>query len=316
MLDALISNWPLKLLAFALAFAIWVTVTGEHRIVKDFPVPLELDLSASRIVTVDLPNTVTVRLRGSESLMRRVDSLPMELKVDLQDVDPGERDVLLGESDLLGVPRGVEVEFIDPDRLSLEIEQRTYRELPVDLTFLGQPPEGFAFYDAAVTPTRLTVEGPESEVEPLQQLSTNPIRLDQRRQPFDLEVGVVPDGANVRVVDPSPLRVHVEVHPTRVERVVEDVVVALEGQLFETTIEPSLINVTLSGPPAAVESVLPDQIVALVDVTGLGPSARAVSLPLTVEFLELEARHARFLSIKSASRRTVKVTVSGNRQVE
>ena len=62
MLERVLANWPLKLLSAALAFAIWVFVTGEKRIVQDFSVPLDIRLPDSRILTETPPNTVTVRL--------------------------------------------------------------------------------------------------------------------------------------------------------------------------------------------------------------------------------------------------------------
>ena len=44
MLDRVLVNWPLKLFAVSLAFAIWVFVSGEDSIVQDFDVPLDLQL--------------------------------------------------------------------------------------------------------------------------------------------------------------------------------------------------------------------------------------------------------------------------------
>ena len=59
--------------ALGMAFVIWVSITGESSILKDFGVPLAIEMAEDRILTVTPPNNVTVRLRGPESLMRRLE---------------------------------------------------------------------------------------------------------------------------------------------------------------------------------------------------------------------------------------------------
>ena len=90
MLDRVLINWPLKLLAVSLAFAIWVFVSGEKRIGQDFEVPLDVQVPV-HLALLEAPQaTVSVRLRGPESLIRRVRPVGMELGVELTDLPPGE----------------------------------------------------------------------------------------------------------------------------------------------------------------------------------------------------------------------------------
>ena len=93
MLERVLRNWPLKLLSLALAFAIWVAVTGENRVVQDVSVPVEISVSEELILASTPPNTATVRLGGSESLMRRLNRLPMVLSVDLTDAVEGDHEL-------------------------------------------------------------------------------------------------------------------------------------------------------------------------------------------------------------------------------
>lgn len=317
MLDGPLSNWPLKLLSLALAFAIWVAVTGEQRGVQDFSVPLDLKLPESRILTVAPPTTVTVRLRGAESLLRRLDTVPMELGVDLSDLAPGGADVQLTREQLLGVPRGIDVEFIDPDRLSLEIDRRARRELPVDPVFLGQPPEGYEFYGARVDPPTLRIEGPETEVNALEVLRTNPIRLDNRKQPFTARVGTVPGGTATRAVDPTPIEVRVDVDATPVERRIVGLPVMLAGESYDkNSLSPAVVSVILSGPPRLVDRLLPEQLRVTADVTGLEPRAEAYDLALEVHFVEVPIEEISRLTAKSIEPREIKVVVAGSRLPE
>jgi YbbR domain-containing protein len=312
MFDRLLANWPLKLLALGLAFAIWVSVTGEKRVVQDFSLPLEIELSADRVLASPTPNTVTVRLRGVESVMRRLDPVPMTVQVDLRDTPPGGHEAQLTNAELSNVPRGVDVEFIDPDRLSLVVERRLRRELDVEVAFLGQPPEGYHFYGAEIIPAKILVEGPETQVEPLAEVHTNPIRLDQRTEPFVARVGAIPEGQFVRVVDPRPLEVRVDVDAEPEDRTFRGVPVIVIGGGEGSRATPEQLDVTISGPPALVDRILPDQIRLVADVSELQPSNRGQAVDVRVEFVDVPARAAARIADREPSQRQVSVIVTGD----
>lgn len=317
MLEHPLANWPLKLLALALAFAIWAAVTGEQRGVRDFSVPLDLKLPQSRILTSPPPTTVTVRLRGAESLLRRLDTVPMELGVDLSDLAPGNVDVQLTREQLLGVPRGVDVDFIDPDRLSLEIDRRVRKELPVDPVFLGRPPEGYVFYGARVVPPSLMIEGPERDVRTLVVLKTNPIRLDMRKQPFTARVGAVPEGTATRAVDPRPIEVHVDIDAAPVERRIVGLPVILAGESYENnSLTPAMASVVLSGPPRLVDRLLPEQLRLIADVTGLEPRTEPHEVELEARFVDVPIEETSRLKANTVEPRMVRVVVGGRRLPE
>ena len=64
MRDRLLANWPLKVLALVLAFAIWVSITGQDRTVRDVTVPLEVEFGPERTSEGTPPTAVTLRLEG------------------------------------------------------------------------------------------------------------------------------------------------------------------------------------------------------------------------------------------------------------
>jgi len=312
-LDVVTRNWPLKILALLLAFAVWVAMTGESRIVQDLRVPLDVALPDGLIAAETPPTTVGVRLRGPESLLRRLDPLPLEIHVDLRDAAPGPRNVQLTSEDVDGVPRGIEVALIEPDRFRVHLDRRAKKLLPIVPSFAGQPPRGYAVYDVRVTPDALEVEGPESKVAALTRLRTDPIHLENRSAPFSARTTAVPATPEVRVIDPQPLEAQVDVDLAPTARTYEGVPVLLAGQVYDARRSPSSIDVTLSGPPALLASLRRDQLRAVADVQGLAPRAEAYSVPLRVELLGLPARDLARMTVKSLSRQRVSVTLSNRR---
>jgi hypothetical protein len=211
-------NWPLKVLAIALAFAIWVFVSGEARIVQDFEAPLDVQVP-DHLALLESPRTsVSVRLRGPEGLIRRIQPGGMAVGVQLGDLQTGEQLVQLSNADLSGVPRGVEVDFIEPNPVAVRLDNRDRKKFRLDVGFLGQPPEGYSFYGAQVIPEELTLEGPRTLLAELDQLETNPVRLDQRIEPFTTTVRLTSGSPLLQVVESGSIEVRVVVDMAPVER--------------------------------------------------------------------------------------------------
>jgi len=315
MLEILFRNWPFKLLSVALAFALWVAVTGENVIVQDYDVPLEVALGDGYTLVGSTPDRGDVRLRGSETLIRGINPLrhEMELLLDLSEATPGERTIQLGPDNLLGLPRGVEVVRIVPNRLSLVVDEQMSRTVPVEPSFTGSPPAGYSLYKSPVTPETLTVVGPKSKVEVVSAMGTDPIPLENRMEPFVARVGAVPDSPDIRVLDSRLLTVRVEVDVAPTEVVFDSVPVVLTGQAHETTLRPTTLRVVLSGPPALLERIEPGQIRAVVDAVGLAPRAEPYDLVPRVEFLDVPAADLNRIRAKSFRPEAVTLRVGEQR---
>ncbi|HKQ61320.1 MAG TPA: hypothetical protein VJS92_08500 [Candidatus Polarisedimenticolaceae bacterium] len=310
----MIAQWPLKLLALALAFALWVAVGGRDRVVQDFTVPVEVSLPPDRALASLPPPTALVRLSGPESLLRRLDPVRLAARIELQDAATGRRDVVLAPSSLSGVPRGVDVEVLEPQRFALTVEQRSTRDVPVEPAFLGRPAEGLAFYGAWPRPPRLSVEGPEGELRRLEALRTAAIRLDRHDAAFTERVLPVLDNPHLKLLDLQPIDVDVDIDVAPVELTFQRVPVVLKGGSANASVTPLQLSVTLSGPPQTLQRLDAAGLRAVVDVAAL-PAARGgqavapkISLPA-----ELSAQDVRRVSVKALRPRRVTVRVAGRR---
>jgi YbbR domain-containing protein len=313
MLDVVTRNWPLKLLSVALAFAIWIAVTGEESILRDFNVPLDITLNEEHTLASSPPTTVTVRLRGSENRLTGLNPVAMSFGVDLTDAIPGERTVELTPTNLEGLPRGFDVELIAPVRLSVVVDELLQKDLPVNAMLTGQPPQGYAYYSARVVPRTITVEGPRTEIETLEAIRTDPINLEGRTAPFIVRVGAAATSPAIRVTGARSLEVRIDVDTAPVEAVIESVPIVISGQVYEATASPETVEVTLFGPPTLLENIGPDRIRAVADVAGLEPRIKAYRITPRIELLDLPPRDLARITVKSVSRETVAVTVSDRR---
>jgi YbbR domain-containing protein len=307
MFDGLLRRWHLKVLALALAFAVWVAVTGEGRGVQDFRVPVDVVLGIGATLAGSPPTNVTVRLRGPDSLLRRMDPYDLTIRVDLRDTPGGERTVQLTPRNVAGVPRDVEVALIDPDRLRLTIAKKKRREVLVVPTIVGKPPRGYQVYRAVARPEALVVEGPETKISAVTRLSTDSIHIDDKSEPFTTRVGAVPDGSDVRVVDPRPLDVTVYIDLAAVDATIERVPVVAAGAGGPVVIVPSTIAVTVSAPSALIPKLRAGHVRAVVDLNGSAALPFVAGAPLRIELPGLDAEERAKVTIQGMSRKKVDV---------
>ncbi|HEX6853214.1 MAG TPA: CdaR family protein [Candidatus Polarisedimenticolaceae bacterium] len=313
MFDAMVRRWPLKLLSLVLALAVWIAVTGESRVVQDFRVPVDFQLGAPFILEGAIPTTIGVRLRGPETTLRRLAPFNLALRVDLRGADVGERSVQLAESQLDGVPPGVDVEFIDPGRLSLTVTRRSRRTVPVAPAFVGKPAAGRAFYWAQAKPETVEIEGPAAKVDAVAHVRTDPIHLDGRSLPFTVRVGAVPDAADVRVVNARPIEVlaHVDVAP--VEASFDDVPVLLAGKVWEAVVSPATVRITLAGPAPLLQAIRPTQLRAVADLEGLSPRTEAHQVPLRLDFVGVPLEDLARITVRQMAPSRVRVRLQDKR---
>jgi YbbR domain-containing protein len=308
MRDLLLVNWPLKALALVLAFAIWLSITGQDRTLRDFTVPLEIDFGSERIAMGAPPTGVTLRLEGPERTVRQLDPLRVAVRIDLRSAPLGEREIPLSSAHVKGVPRGVDVALFTPDRIRLVLVRRAQRELEVAAELVGQPPDGHALYGVEVRPAAVVVEGPESVVEAMHVLRTEAIPLEGHTDSFVAEVGLMPEDSQVQVIDADDVDVEVLVDVAPVEAVFDDVQVVLPfATARPARIRPATVKVTFSGPPWLIERLEPTQISAVAEVVRPGPR-RAQRVPVGVE-VRLPDDRKRLVEVSSVRPAEVSVQV-------
>ncbi len=311
MLERLRSDWPLKALALVLAFGIWVSITGQGRTLKDFTVPLEIEFGEERIATEPPPTTVTVRLEGSRTSIRRLDQdqLALAVRLDLRAAPIGEREVQFSDGHLSGVPRGVDVAFFNPDRLRLAVDRRVQRKLRVTPELVGQPARGHTLYMARVTPDFVIVQGPQAALDILGELQTDAIALEEHKESFVASVNVVPQDPQVSVLTADPLEVRLLIDVSPVELAFEKVPITLRPDGLQAKISPATAQVTISGPPALLRQLTLRHLSAVAQVTDPQHSQRH-RVSVLGDVRNLLPGQKGFISVESVQPAQVSVQVS------
>ena len=177
------------LVAFAIAFGLWLYVVTfvsveSTETVYNIPVVFEgetvLTTDRNMIITSGDTAMVNLKLTGSRSDLGKVNRENIVVKVDLTKVyDPGKHQLQYNISwpgDVANDAFSVEKY---PSTVTITVEQKLKREVPVEIVYEGSAPEGFLVdqENAVLDYSTVSVVGPSSVVE----------RIDHARIVVDLE---------------------------------------------------------------------------------------------------------------------------------
>jgi YbbR domain-containing protein len=205
-------NVGLKIAALALGSLLWYTVSG-HRIDRRLPVPVYYsNVPAALELTGDQMDTVNVHVRGDESVVTALTDGRLQVVVDLGDARTGTNIIPLRVDDVTA-PSGVDVVMIDPGTVTVTLERTGQKDVIVSPTIDGQPAPGYVAGPPQVSPSVVTVSGPESRLRQSISVITERVTLDGRTSTVARDVGVGVADAQLRVLRPHTVRVTVPITP-------------------------------------------------------------------------------------------------------
>jgi YbbR domain-containing protein len=210
-------NLGLKLVSLVLAFSLWYIVAGERGTEIVLSIPLEFrNLPEGLEVIEESAQQVDVRLRGSSEFLRALSPQAIQAAMDLADAKPGHQTVYLTPSQV-ETPYGVRVIRVTPASVNLVIEALAERTVQVVPRVVGEPAAGFVLTNIRLQPPEITISGPASTLENLEQLTTEPISAEGLRETYSQSLQILIDDPFVRLIDVNSVEVTLEVQEESVE---------------------------------------------------------------------------------------------------
>jgi YbbR domain-containing protein len=219
-----VSVWPfrhfgLKTLSLALGVVLWLVVSGETMVERGLRVPLELQqMPAGLEVESELPPLVDVRVRGGSTTLSRMGAGDIVAVMDLHTARAGQRLFQL-TPDQVRVPFGVQVLQVSPASIPMLFERTATKQVRVVPSIEGVPAAGFVVGTWTADPATVDVIGPATAVENVTEATTEPVSVAGASDAVNDKVTVGFLNPSLRVKDPRPANVHVEiVRADRVDR--------------------------------------------------------------------------------------------------
>ena len=202
---------PILILAFTAAVLIKLAMHQEDPIgerVVEAQVTYKHPATSREVVPYDIVQSVRVGVRGKSSDLVQLSVFTVEVEVDLPADQNGGLGITLTPANVVFRTIGdFEVVSIEPNRFTIQVEERQTSTVPVRAALAGEPAAGSRTLEPVVRPAWVAISGPASLVRQIDQLNA-PVSLDGHARTFEESVPIPPPDPLIRI---EPARVLVMV---------------------------------------------------------------------------------------------------------
>jgi YbbR domain-containing protein len=200
--NILFDNWGIKVVSLGLSLTLWVYVTSKGKTEMTLTVPLELrNIPQNMAVVGNVAGSLEVRIQGQERVLRDITVADKMVGIiDLSMTKVGENTVHLSPDDIKR-PADVTVTHMSLSEIKVKLEplvRKTFRLNPV---LHGAPAAGHRLAKIIVTPSKITIEGPESLMTAMSRLQTMPIDIEDAKETMTVEPKIDYQGQPVKLLE-------------------------------------------------------------------------------------------------------------------
>jgi hypothetical protein len=252
-----LANWPIKLTALALAVVLWAVMTAEETTTRAVPVTLVVQPPEGRAVIGELP-AVRARYRGIPRELDKLSPSPPVIRKEVPATTGTTRVLQLSPDDLEDVDDAdVMALEVLPGSIMVVLDDILRKPVPVRSRVEFRPDSGYeVFGDVRITPSTVTLQGPEALVTPIRAASTMMLRPSGLTGPAEYVVQIDTAGYGIVTVIPPLVRVTADIGEVSTQ-VLMGVTVNVEAPWESVT---SAVSVTVRGPAARIRRFTRDSV--------------------------------------------------------
>lgn len=186
----IVTNWPIKFTAIALAAILWALVAAQEPTEQLVPVRLDVTPPPGRAIASELPPVQALFSGTSRELLKLYAQQP-RIRKEVPDTLRGTRYTLeLSVSDLVvEADAAVDARRIEPRIVLIQLDDVAERTVPVIPRISVAPDSGFRqFGGITVEPDSIVIQGPEALVRRTSSVFTERRELTELREPVRLTV--------------------------------------------------------------------------------------------------------------------------------
>ncbi|MCA1743871.1 MAG: hypothetical protein LC631_08000 [Desulfovibrionales bacterium] len=170
-------NWQYRAIAAVLALFFWYLISGQEKVEIWLTVPVEVvNLPSEHVITSGWVNSVRVRVRGTSTILSRMETNRINYPLDLSGIRRGLNVVNLDPKNI-NLPRAVEVVEINPSSLELEVDRQISKTLPVRVKWHASISPEFELREIRVEPEYIRVRGGARILDSVDEVETNYVEI-------------------------------------------------------------------------------------------------------------------------------------------
>ncbi|HMT06453.1 MAG TPA: CdaR family protein [Pyrinomonadaceae bacterium] len=267
-----LEDWAMKLVALVITFGLWfgVTILSRGKQASErYSVKLNLRPADNAIVTNKSVEQVEIRVRGVDEKIEQIQSTNLAVNVDLSEFPIGDSILeLTPESVSVQLPEGVKLVDLQPSRIAVSVDTFATKEIQVKAVLEGALPAGFEIYgEPLISPPTIPIQGSAKLVASVDQLQTEKISLEGRKQDFIARQIPVSVTNNKVTINNTVVDVSFKIGEKRIERT------------FSLASGSQTVVATLFGPRTLIAKLKAADINAEIVKNSDGADSATLTLP-------------------------------------
>ena len=218
--DLVFKNTWLKFVSLFFAFILWMIVfQGDEFVDQSFEAPVRIVPGPASIVMGQTVLMVKVDIEGTPLLLRRLIPSDVVVRIPLASEEEGRVNIDI-TPEHLGLPSELRIASISPPTVSVTVEPKERKRVPILISIEGDPAAGYRLGSVRKQPSTVEVEGARSEVASIEGVPMQPVDISGRSESFQREVPLAETGKRTVMVAEDVMvkvRVRIEKDPDYVE---------------------------------------------------------------------------------------------------
>ncbi len=203
-------NLAAKLMSLAVAFLLWVALVDEPELIETVTVPVEYrNLDASLDLSPEAPDRIQIQVRGPRSRLGSVSSENTNIVFDLAQMRQPSARTFTITKETINLPSRVSLVRAMPSQMRVTLERRITKDLPVQASI--SPSTLYRVLAVELSPPTVRVVGPESSIQAISGLNTEPIDLSSIDASKPLRLNVLLTDPELTVVGSAMVSVKLSI---------------------------------------------------------------------------------------------------------
>ncbi len=233
---------------------------------------------------------IEVHIRGPKSTIRILSDLKIQYTIDLSGVNIGVNVIPILPAKI-PLPSQISILKINPDSITVKVENEIKKKLPVNISLTGKPAKGFMVVEAKAKPITVILRGSKDTLSRMDKVSTKPINIKGLSGSFKKKVAL-DLVENLKLVDASKfILANVFIKEQLTTKTFDNIPVRGDGSLYVYHITPPVITIKVKGPANMIEKLYGNQsVLVYVDLKGLTPGVyhkrATITLPVKTTLID------------------------------
>lgn len=271
-------RWIEKVLSLIIAIGFWFYVNEQSLPEKYLSLNLVIkNLPQDLMPANQYKDEILLKIKGKESVLAQLSSKNFEAYIDLNNATAGRNFAVVNitKPDLK-----FKIVKIEPQVIEIELDKVIHKQVPISLTVINEPADGYKKIDEKIYPDKIVIKGPQSIIESINVIRTKPIDIGgisgsvYKDVEFDLPTKFITP------VDYKSVKVSIIIVKNFITRTFNDLDIKIVGLAENLKIlnrtDLKVKELRLYGPPKKLEELTKNKDFLYIDLSD-------ISLPGTYE---------------------------------